>query len=101
MRCGEIRHVQRAGHAVDHRHADQEQERRHQVHDDVVQAGLHARGTGAVQHQTVGRREQHLEEHEQIEEIARQERAVQPHQQELKHRVKRRRRRDPSERANR
>ena len=40
-----------------------------------------------MQHQPVGRREQHLEEDEEVEEVAGQEGAVQPHQQELEQAV--------------
>ena len=41
-----------------------------------------------VQKQAIGRCQQHLEEHEEIEKIARQEGAVHPHQRELEHAVK-------------
>jgi hypothetical protein len=40
----EIGHVQRADVAVDHRDADQEQQRRREIHDDVVEPRAHARG---------------------------------------------------------
>ena len=79
----ELRHVERAGHAVDQRRADQEQERGDQIDDDVVQPGFHASGTRAVQDQSVGCGQQHLEKDEQAEQIACQERAVEPHEQEL------------------
>ena len=41
------------------------------------------RATPEVQQQAVGRGQQHLEEHEQVEQVAGQEGAVQAHQQEL------------------
>ena len=84
---GEIRHVERSGHAVDQADADQEQQRGGEVDDDVVQPGLDARRARAVQRQPVGRGEQQLEEDEQVEEIAGQERAVEAHQQELEQRM--------------
>ena len=83
----ELRHVERAGHAVDQRRADQEQERGDQIDHDVVQPGFHARGTRAVQDQSVGCGQQHLEKDEQAEQIACQERTVEPHEQELQQRL--------------
>ena len=82
-----MRHVERAGDAVDQADADQEQQRGGQVDGDVVQPRLHPRLPRSVQQQPVGRGQQHLEEDEQVEQIAGQERAVQPHQQELEQRV--------------
>ena len=73
--------------AVDQADADQEQKRGDQVDDDVVQARLDPRRAGAVQDQAVGGGQQHLEEDEQVEQVAGQEGAVQPHQQELEKRV--------------
>ena len=93
---GEIGHVERAGHAVDQADADQEQQRGGQVDHDVVQPGLDARGARAVQHQPVGGGQQHLEEDEQVEQIAGQERAVQAHQQELEQRMEMRARAMPA-----
>ncbi len=52
-----------------------------------MQARRHPCPAGAVQHQAVGRREQYFEEHEQVEQIRSQERAVQPHELDLEQRV--------------
>ena len=64
--------------------------------DDVVQPGLDPRRARAVQHQAVGRGQQHLEEDEQVEQIAGQEGAVQAHQQELEQRMEMRARAMPA-----
>ena len=81
--CGEIRHVERSRYAVDQAHTDQEQQRGHKIDDDIVQPGLNTRQARAVQRKAVGGGQQELEEHEQIEEVAGQERAAEAHQQEL------------------
>ncbi|KAG1080826.1 hypothetical protein G6F40_015726 [Rhizopus arrhizus] len=78
-----MRSAPRAGHAIDQRDADQQQERSHQVHGDVLQPRADPRNARAVQQQAIGCRQQHFEENEQVEEVARQEGAVQAHQQEL------------------
>ncbi|MNT46680.1 hypothetical protein D3C72_1833440 [compost metagenome] len=80
---GQVGHVQGAGHAVDQRNADQQQERGDQVDGNVLQAGADARHARAMQQQAIGRRQQHFKKHEQIEKVASQEGAVQAHQQEL------------------
>ena len=69
----QVRHVQRARDAVEHRGADEEQRRGRQVDGDVVQARLHPRAPRAVQQQAVGRGQQDLEEHEQVEQVGREE----------------------------
>ena len=83
----EIGHVQRAGDAVDQRGADQEQRRGGQVGDHVMRAGLQPLAAAAMHHQPVGGDQQHLIEHEQVEQVAGQEGAVHPHQLELEQRV--------------
>ena len=83
----DVGHVQRAGDAVEHRHADQEQQRSDQVDGDVVQPGTHPLAAPAVQQQAVAGRQQHLEEDEQVEQVGRQEGAVQPHQLQLEQHV--------------
>ncbi len=42
-----------------------------EVDRDVVQPGLHPQPARAVQQQAVGGRQQHLEEHEQVEQVRR------------------------------
>ena len=65
--AGEVGHVQRAGDAVDHRYADQEQERRQDVDDEVVHAHADARSADAAQREAVRGRQQELDEDEQVE----------------------------------
>ena len=84
MRDGEIGHVERAGDAVDQADADQKQQRCRKVDHDVMQPGLDARRSRAVQRKAVRSREQDLEENEKVEQIAGEKRAIEPHQQELK-----------------
>ncbi|OPZ05890.1 MAG: hypothetical protein BWZ09_00801 [Alphaproteobacteria bacterium ADurb.BinA305] len=83
----EVGDVERPGGGVDQRHPDQEHQRSHQVHRDVLHAGLDATQVVAVQHEPVGRRQHDLEEHEEVEQVVGQEGAVEPHQQELEERV--------------
>ena len=82
-----VGHVERAGQAVQQAHRDEEQRRAGEVEAHVVQRGAQPRHAGPVQQQAVGRDQQHLEEHEQVEEVAGQERAVDAHQLELEQRV--------------
>ncbi len=83
----QVGHVERAGDAVEHRGADEEQRGGRQVDGDVVQPRLHARAPRAVQQQAVGGREHDLEEHEQVEQVRREEGTAQPHELELEQRV--------------
>ncbi|KAG5724028.1 hypothetical protein E4T56_gene14144, partial [Termitomyces sp. T112] len=69
---GQVGHVQRAGDAIDQRRADQEQRRGQQIDGN---------------HQTVGSCQQYLEEHEQVEQVRRQEGAVEAHQLDLEQRM--------------
>jgi hypothetical protein len=84
---GQVGDVEGAGGAVDQRHPDQEQQRRHQVDRHVLHAGLDAAQVVAVQHEAVGGRQHHLEEHEQVEQVVGEEGAVEPHQQKLEQRM--------------
>src|SRR3546814_690132 len=84
---GEIGHVERSRHAVDQADAEEEQERRSEVDDDVVHAGSDAGNPRAMQGQAVGCRQHDLEEDEQVEQVAGEEGAVQPHQQKLEQRM--------------
>ncbi len=84
----QVGHVQRAGQAVEHGHADQEQRRGCKIDGDVVQARLDARPPGTMQDQSIGGREHDLEEHEQVEQVRREEGAAQAHQLKLEQRVK-------------
>ncbi len=81
-----VSHVQRAGDAVEDADRDQEQSRADEVQRHVMQGRDRAFGldvAAAALQQAVGRDQQDLEEHEQIEDIAGQERAVQSDEQEL------------------
>lgn len=83
----QVRHVQGAGHAIQHRCADQEQRRGEQVDSDVVQAGAHPRTPRTMQQQAIGGGQQHFEEDEQVEQVGGEEGAVQPHQLDLEQRM--------------
>ena len=84
---GEVGHVQRAGHGIDDADREQEQGRADEVDGDVVEAGLEPARAAAVQQEPVGGDQHHLEEHEQVEDVARQEGAVDAHELELEQRV--------------
>src|SRR5690606_39671634 len=75
----EIGHIERPRDAVDERDADQEEQRRPDVDRDIVKSCLDALGAKSMQQHPVGSGEQNLEEDEEIEKIAREERAVQAH----------------------
>jgi hypothetical protein len=79
----QVRHVQRAGDSVQQRDGDQEQGGAGQVEADVMDRRLQPRRAATVQQQTVRRDQQHLEEHEEVEEVRGEEGSVQPHQLEL------------------
>ncbi|MEZ5905634.1 MAG: hypothetical protein R3C69_11235 [Geminicoccaceae bacterium] len=65
-----------------------EEERRARVVDDsVVGAGPPPARPDAVQHQAVGGDQQHLEEDEEVEDVAGEEGAVQAHELELEERM--------------
>ena len=84
---GQVGHVQRTRDAIQHGRAHQEEGRGHQVDGDVVQPRPHPLAAGPMQQQAVGSRQQHLEEHEQVEEITREEGPVQAHQLDLEERM--------------
>jgi hypothetical protein len=81
-----VGHVQRAGHAIQHAERDQEERRTREVQHQVVQTIAHAQPVAAMQQQRIRRDQQQFEEHEQIEQIASDERAVQSHQLKLEQR---------------
>ncbi|MCY1228581.1 hypothetical protein D9M72_409050 [compost metagenome] len=83
----EIGHIERAGRAIDQADADQEERRGSEVDSNVMQARLDAERPGAVQQQAVGCRQHHLEEDEEVEEVAGQERAVETGDQQLEQRM--------------
>jgi hypothetical protein len=83
----EVGHVEGAGHAVEQGRAHQEQRGGREVDRHVVQPGLHPQPAGAVQQQAVGGRQHHLEEHEEVEEVAGQEGAVEAHELQLQQRM--------------
>ena len=80
---GQIGHIERTGDAIEHGHADQEQRRRCQIDGNVVKTGLNACAAGAMQQQTVRGCQHDLEEHEQIEQVRRDEGTAEPHQLQL------------------
>jgi len=79
----EIRHVERAGDAVDQADTDKKEQRGRQVDRDVVQARAHAEGAAPMQQKAVRGRQRDLEEHEEVKQVAGQKGASQPHEQEL------------------
>ena len=84
----EIGHVERSGDAVQQCGAHQEQGRSNQIDGDVVQSRLHARASRAMQEKSIGGGQEHLIEHEQIEDIAREKGPVEAHELNLQQRVK-------------
>ncbi|GAB1364705.1 hypothetical protein MASR1M32_39410 [Rhodobacter sp.] len=85
--CGKVGHVQRAGDGIDRSQRKEEQSGADQVDGDVLQPGAQARAGAAMDHQPIGRDQEHLEEHEEVEGVAGQERSVQAHQLEKPERV--------------
>ncbi len=82
-----IGHVERAGHAVDHGQTNQEQARGRQVEHHVMDTHAKALAPLAMHQQHIRGDQQDLEEHEQVEQIARHERTAQPHELELEQRM--------------
>ena len=82
-----LRHVERAGQRIEQPQRDQEQRRADDVDHHILHPRLEPRGTLPVDHQPVGGDQQYLEEHEQVEQIAGQERAVEAEQLELEQRM--------------
>jgi hypothetical protein len=83
-----ISHVERAGNAIDQGGADEKEEGCAQINRDIVQARLDPRDPDAVQRQPIGGGQHDLEEDEEIEDVAGEEGAVEPHKQELEEAVK-------------
>ncbi len=81
---GQVRYVERAGDAIDQADADEEQRRCREIDRDVLHARSHALRARAMQHQPVRGGQQHFEEDEQVEQVAREEGPIDPHQQQLK-----------------
>jgi hypothetical protein len=77
---GHLGHVERAEQAVQQADREQVQRRGGDVEGDVVDAGAHPLSAAAAEHQAVGGDQQHLEEHEQVEQVGGQEGAVEAHQ---------------------
>ena len=77
---GQVGQVERARDRVQQGHADQEEGRCQQVEDNVMHPGLEASLALTVHHQHVGRDQQDLEENEEVEDVASDEGATQPHQ---------------------
>ena len=84
---GEVGHVQRAGHSVDRTEREEKQRGAEQVVDHILHAGLQPLLPAAVNHESVGRDQQDLEEHEEVEKVTGQEGAEQSHHLELQERM--------------
>ena len=80
----EVGHVEGAGYAIEGAHGNEEERRAGQIDHHVLYARLHAPGAPAVQHEAVGGDQQYLEEHEEVEDVAGQEGAVDAHELKLK-----------------
>ena len=78
-----IGHVERAGERIEQAERNQEQRRADKVHHHILHARLQPRGPLPVQHQAIGSDQQHLEKHEEVEQITSQEGTVEAHQLEL------------------
>ena len=78
-----IGHVERARKRIEQAECNKEQRRADKVHHHILHARLQPRGPLPVQHQAIGRDQQHLEKHEEVEQIASQEGTVEAHQLEL------------------
>ena len=84
----QVSDVQRSGRSVKRAQGEQEQRRADKVHHHILQPRLQPDLAARMDHQTVGRDQQDLEEYEQVKGVAGQERAADAHQLELKQRVK-------------
>ncbi|KAG1088386.1 hypothetical protein G6F40_013511 [Rhizopus arrhizus] len=87
----QLGHVQRAQRGIQQAQRDQEQGRGGDVEHHVVQADAHAHAAAAAEQQAIGGDQHHLEEHEQVEDVAGQEGAVEADQLELEQRMEVRR----------
>jgi hypothetical protein len=87
---GQIGHVQGAGQRIQQAHGDEEECRAGEIEHDVVHRGLQAlapAGALSVQQQAVAGGQQHLEENEQVEEVAGEKGPVQAHQLDVQQRM--------------
>jgi hypothetical protein len=84
----QIGHVERTGHGVDQADRDQEQGGSHEIHADILEPGREPARAAAMKHQPIGGDQHDFEPDEQVEDVAGQERAVDPHQLELEERMK-------------
>jgi hypothetical protein len=80
---GKVRDVERAGRAVERAEREEEERGAREVHHDILEPRPHPLAPTRMDHQAVGGDKQHLEEDEEVEDVARQERAVDPHELEL------------------
>ena len=85
---GQIRHVEGAGHRIDRAQRKQEQGRSQQVIDHILHPRLQPALATAMDHQPVGRDQQHFEEHKEVKDIPGQKRAKDPQQLKLQQRMK-------------
>ena len=82
-----VSNIQGAQGAVQHAQCEQEQAGAYQVERHIVEAGLGLLLATAVNQQGIGGNQQHLEEHEQVEDVPGQEGTVDAHQLEQNQRV--------------
>ena len=85
--AGQVRHVQRARHAVEQADRRQEERRRQQVERDVLDRAFELGALAAQRHQDERPHQQHFEPDVQVEDVAGQERPADPHQHRLEQRV--------------
>ncbi|MNY22659.1 hypothetical protein D3C86_1562860 [compost metagenome] len=78
---GDVGHVEGTGHAIDQADSNQKEQRRRQVDCDITQSGPHPLLARPMQQQAVGGGQHDLEEDEQVEQVAGQNRPVHAHDQ--------------------
>ena len=84
---GQIGHVQRSRLGIDRPQREQEQGRPDQVEEHVLHPRLQPRCAPGMDHQAIGGDQQNFEEDKEVEQVAGQKRAHDPHQLELEQRV--------------
>jgi hypothetical protein len=82
-----VRHIERAGHAIDQADREQKHGRGDQIDRHILEARLEPVLPASMQREPVGRDQQHFEEDEQVEDVAGQERAIDAEQLKLKERM--------------
>ena len=84
---GHMGHVQGSGAGIDHGQGDQEQTGASEIEHHIVQRRTGPGLAGAVHQQGVGCNQQHFKEHEQVEQVSRQESTIDAHELEVKQRM--------------